>query len=135
VLGKKTGPLPRVSADVGHAGAADIPVHVDAVGRNDTLHCGLAAADDRGMPYVERDPQAVYASGMPRDVSIAEVEAEEIDVLRREAVEIVLRVATASTAGSSTRDLYCSGHPPMAPVDDRRPWDSCPPAYLAVVQT
>src|SRR5665811_425575 len=107
----------------------------DPVPRNHLPHRGLAFPDDARVVDVERDPQPIDASGMPRDRPVAQVQAEEIDVVGTEPLEAML-VRSAAHAGFATffGNAIGVGKSAADPFTDRRPGDAGATCDLAVVQ-
>ena len=111
--------------DDGRAAVGQHPA--GAVGREDASQQRLALADDARVARVERQSQALGA-GERRDVTVAEVEAEQLGVVRGGEGD-PRAAAPAARAGAARR----VGRRPASPVAHRRARDPEPARHLAIV--
>lgn len=63
-------------------------------------HRRFALVDDERVAQIEKDTKAEDPTGVLGDTSVAEIETEEVDVLRRQLLKVVGAVSAACTAAS-----------------------------------
>jgi hypothetical protein len=93
---------------------------------------GFARVDDARVPEIEIHPQPVHVAAMRRDATVAQVQAEQVDVGRRKLREAVSECATGAARGPSSRRSQrdATGEP----IADGGTRDSSSTRYLRRVQ-
>jgi hypothetical protein len=129
VLRDEARPMLRVGVDF-DAGSVASKLHRRLARWHDLGHGVAAGGDDQRIPHVEGDAKTVDAACVARDAAVAQVQAQQIGVGRREQAEVV-RVRRGPTGGPPSLRAFESG---MSPVANGASWDSRPPRDLAVVQ-
>jgi hypothetical protein len=63
--------------------------------RHGRVHRCDTFLDDARVFHVEGYPEAVDAAGMDGDAAIAEIQPEQVDVVRPELIDVVLKLPTS----------------------------------------
>lgn len=131
---QRAGITPNLHAVVTPLGLPD----VDAVSGHDGSHRIRALADDAGIAHVQVDAKPVHAFRGCVDVPVAEVHAEQVDIVVSGQLLKVVPIMTARVTG---RDPRCAGLPAPSwrlavyPVPDGRARNARTSRYFAVIQS